>query len=151
MSTTPAEKWKWFGNAGHFICGSRCRFHLTTVVGPWLVSTVGQYLPDEGSREIVAQSRHVKLEGRGDAREADYMKKIGYEEIGIDRTFETMVFLAGKPCVVKKCCCGLPALVHPELDSSAYNEAGIATKGHYAMCRKWARRDRVWLRTHRQD
>ena len=47
-------------------------------------------------REIYAKSREVKLEGVGDVRDADYIKKVGYEEIGDGRKYETMVFKARK-------------------------------------------------------
>lgn len=38
--------WRWFGYAGHFCGGGKCRFHLSTLVGTVLVSTVGDYTPD---------------------------------------------------------------------------------------------------------
>jgi hypothetical protein len=47
---------RWFGHAGHFICAEWCRFHLCTQVGPYLISTVGEYVPDAPVREILAQS-----------------------------------------------------------------------------------------------
>lgn len=135
----PPAEWRWFGNAAHFIGGHMCRFHMATLVGPWIVSTVGQYWPEESVRNIIANSRGVTLEGKGDARAADYMEKVGYEEIGHERTFETMVFRAGAPCAEPDCGCGMPRLDPPsELDSGYYNDAGAATRGHYALCEKWA-------------
>lgn len=138
MKKIPVEDWAWYGNAGHFICGAYCRFHLCTKVGNYLVSTVGQYFPDSQVRELLASSRSIDLKGRGDAREADYMEKVGYQEIGWDRTFETMVFLAGKICAEKGCACGLPTIEGSELDFAGYNEAGAAAAGHLRLCRKWA-------------
>jgi len=38
----PESKWKWFGDAGHFICSQWCQFHLCTLVGKYLISTVGK-------------------------------------------------------------------------------------------------------------
>ena len=137
--TTREQNWQWFGNAGHLIVGHDCRFHLCTKVGKYLVSTVGQYWPSDGVREIIAQSRGVTLGGRGDARRADYMKKIGYEEIGSGRTFETFVFKAGPPCIVKDCNCGQPSIDGSELDTAGYNNAGDATRGHLRICKKWAK------------
>lgn len=134
----PNDKWKWFGHAGHFICGQWCRYHLVTQIGPWLISTVGEYVPDEGSREILAECRGIVLEGKGDARLADYMKKIGFEDIGMDRKYETMVFKAGPACVSETCGCGLPSICGSELDFRGYNVAGDAAKGHMALCLKWA-------------
>ena len=135
----PISEWKWFGNAGHFICAHWCRFHLCTLIGEHLVSTVGQYVPDEGCREIHCHVRGIELVGRGDERLADYMRKVGFQEIGCGRTYETMVFkTTGEFCVTPQCGCGLPMIDSSELDSMAYNNAGDATKGHYAMCEKVA-------------
>ena len=131
--------WEWFGNAGHFIASSDCRFHLCTLIGEYLVSTVGEYLPDSEVREIMASSRGITLTGRGDARRANWMQKIGYETIGLDRKYETMVFrVSGKRCEVPDCGCGLPVVEEwGELDMNGYNDAGSATRGHYEMCRRW--------------
>ena len=129
------DKWVWMPHAGHLIVGHDCRFHLNTWVGNFIVSTVGEYWPDEPIREINAQSRGVVLVGRGDERRADYMKKIGYEEIGCNRKYETMVFPAMKS---SDACCPYTAKSWSELDTSGYNTADDAMRGHYKMCRKWA-------------
>jgi hypothetical protein len=130
------ETWQWFGNAGHFICAQWCRFHLCTKVGDYLVSTVGEYVPDEGAREIHAQVRGIELEGRGDARLADYMKKVGFQEIGFRRTYETMIFRAGAPCTRPDCNCGLPEINGSKLWMDGYTTAGDATLGHMAACER---------------
>lgn len=139
MSTEPTgNAEKWFGSPGHFICSFDCRFHMCTLVGDYLVSTVGQLFPDSTVREILAKSRGVELKGIGDARKADYMAKIGFDEIGYGRKYETMVFKAGKPCDAKGCGCGLPALADGvELDSAIANDAKTATANHYELLRKW--------------
>ena len=140
MRTITPDKWKWFGNAGHFICARDCRFHLCTKIGKYLVSTVGQYFPDEPVREIEASSRGITLEGKGDARRFDYMQKVGYTEIGYNRLFETMVFKFDGICREKGCECGLPTIIPTELDYGSYNETDAATKGHLRLCKKWARK-----------
>jgi len=61
--STSKGKWIWMPHAGHLIVSSDCRFHLNTYVGGYIVSTVGEYFPDEGVREIFAESRGVNLEG----------------------------------------------------------------------------------------
>lgn len=141
MTTTE----RWFGHAAHFICGQWCRFHLATQVGPWLVSTVGELWPERGTREIHAQvhdpawmaaNGHLK----GDNFDAAYMKHFGYDTIGCDRKYETMVFLAGKPCKSRGCGCGLPAISGSELDFAGYNTAKAATEGHRKMVAKWRRK-----------
>ena len=133
--------WKWFGHAGHLIVGQWCRFHLCTLVGKYLVSTVGEYVPDEGVREITARCRGITLEGHGDARLADYMKKIGFEEIGAGRKYETMVFLAGQPCEAKDCHCGLPEISGDELAWRGYNDAGSTAKGHLELCKEYSAKE----------
>jgi hypothetical protein len=133
------DAWRWFGSAAHFICGSDCRFHMATLIGEYVVSTVGEYLPDSEVREILAQSRGVALEGRGDYRRADWMKKVGFEEIGYQRKYETMVFKwTGAVCEAEGCLCGLPSVDPSELDMEGYNTAGDAARGHLALCEKWA-------------
>jgi hypothetical protein len=136
------KDWKWFGNAGHFICGDKCQFHLTTLVGKYLVSTVGQYWPERGSREIHAEIYdprwHVENKHLlGDDYDFAYMKRFGFENIGCDRTFETMVFKAGKPCESKDCGCGQPSISGSELDFEAYKNSGDAATGHMKLCKKW--------------
>lgn len=136
---TPEAEWRWFGCAGHLIVARWCQFHLCTQVGEFLVSTVGEYVPDETVREILASTRGVVLEGQGDARLADYMRKLGYEQIGYGRTYETLVFrTTGDVCHAPDCACGLPTVDYRELDGRGYTSAGAATLGHLDVCRQFA-------------
>jgi hypothetical protein len=135
----PKSKWRWYGNAGHLIVGSDCRFHLCTEIAEYLVSTVGEYLPDSEVCDFLANSRGKPLEGRGDDRRYDWMKKFGYEEIGYGRKYETMVFKTKGRCESKDCGCGLPTIIPSELLSDTYNRADDATRGHHAMCDRVAR------------
>jgi hypothetical protein len=135
----PVSEWKWFGDAGHFICAQWCQFHLCTLIGDALVSTVGKYFPDDNVREILSKSRGVILQGMGDERRYDYMKKIGYEDIGYERKYETMVFkVSGKICSAKDCDCGMPEIIPSETGFDGYNTARDAANGHMEMCRKVA-------------
>lgn len=139
------KSWKWFGNAGHFICGQWCRFHLCTVVGGYLVSTVGQYWPERRVREIHAECQDrawFMANGMllGDKFDSVYFDRFGYQTLGLDRTFETMVFKAGEICKTVGCACGMPSMDGSEIDFLGYNDAKSATDGHMKMCRKWARR-----------
>jgi hypothetical protein len=110
-------------------------------VGHYLVSTLGEYVPDEQVREILANCRNLHLEGVGDARLYDWLNKAGYEEIGMDRVYESMVFPAGKPCHARGCGCGLPEILHPDVDFAGYLTPAAATLGHYALCEKWEHMD----------
>jgi len=137
----PVEKWRWYGHAGHLIVADWCRFHLCTEIGNYLVSTVGEYVPDEGVREIIAKNRGVTLAGKGNNRRADFLKKVGFVEIGANRLYETYVFLVNpdKRCQVEGCKCGMPEfLKYHEIDGAGYNIAGDATRGHMDMCRRVA-------------
>jgi hypothetical protein len=122
----PEADWKWFGLAGHFICGRWCRFHLCTQVGDFLVSTVGMYVHP--------------MNGKGHERaEAEWLaKNPNGAEIGYQRFYETMVFKAGKPCTADGCGCGQPGLDSGELDGDGYNDVKAATIGHRMMCLKVA-------------
>ena len=112
------SKWQWFGSAGDFICGSRCQFHLCTLVGQHLVSTVG---------ELRLKQTDDEFEPLGAG--------------GKNSLYETMVFKTdGTVCDSDECSCGLPSIITSELDSQRYAKAGDAAKGHYKFCRKWAKR-----------
>lgn len=131
------KKWIWMPHPGHFICSSSCRFKLNTYVGKYIVSTVGEYFPDSEVRKIFAASRGIAVVGMGDAWDSDYLKKIGYEEIGCGRKYETMVFRSRKS---KHKCCPYETLNGRELDFLGYNTAEDATKGHMKLCEKWSRK-----------
>lgn len=135
------KEWVWMPHAAHLIVGRDCRFHLATVVNGYLISTVGEYLPDSQVREIMAQSRKVSLEGKGDERLADFMRKVGYEEIGFGRKYETMVFRSSRR-PDKSSCCPYTAADWSEIDFEGYNKPEDAYSGHLKMCRKWNRRKR---------
>ena len=136
--------WEWFGHAGHLIVGQDCRFHLCTLVGRYLVSTVGEYLPDSNVRETLAGCRGITLEGQGDARRADWMRKVGWEQVGCDRKYETMVFEVTKArCRTATCGCGMPEVKSwSEVDFHGCNNAGEAWRAHLRLCKKWARKRR---------
>ena len=124
----PIETWKWLGNPAHFICGRWCRFHLATLIGPWLVSTVGAFV-------------HPRNSGGSEKTEDEWLAaNAPGENIGYQRKFETMVFRAGKRCEAKGCDCGLPTLGGDgiELGCIGANTAGDATKAHMQLCLEWA-------------
>lgn len=133
--------WVWMPHAGHLIVSRDCQFHLTTCVGDFIVSTVGEYLPDETVREFHADARNIKLEGRGDARLADFMRKCGYVEVGYNRTYETMVFPAKKMNHIGDECCPWRMADATELEMNGYNDPGEAYHGHLALCEKWSKKE----------
>lgn len=136
MNGLPKSEWVWMGHAAHFILSHQCRFHLATYVGGYLVSTVGEYVPAEGVREMLANSRGKPLEGRGDAREADWFKKFGFEEVGFNRKYETYVFNAGPSNDCPSC--PFRPTDYSEVDGLGSNDSGEAYQNHLAMCEKWA-------------
>lgn len=131
------DKWVWMPHAGHFICGSDCRFRLNTYVGGYIVSTIGELLPDSGSWDIYANAKGITLEGRGDARRADFLKRVGWVEVGCDRTYETMVFKAAK---AQDKCCPYRMVTGAEMDFAGYDNPGDALKGHMKLCAKWSKK-----------
>lgn len=122
------KDWKWYGTAAHFICGHYCRFHLATLVGDTLVSTVGQMVPP------------YEIQG-GDLTEDKWLaENPNGKEIGLNRFYETMTFKAGKPCRTDGCNCGLPLTDGESIDFTGYNYSADATRGHYEMCMRVAER-----------
>jgi hypothetical protein len=135
--------WKWFGHAGHLCVGQWCRYHLCTLVGEYLISTVGEYWPERPVREIHASVHDPKWlaenkHRRGDDFDHAYMQRFGFENIGCDRKYETFVFKAGSPCKDKDCNCGLPSIDGSELDTLAANDADTAGRNHMELCEKYA-------------
>lgn len=111
MSMQSEAGWKWYGHAGHHICGGRCQFHLCTNIGDErLISTIGKFVPDplKGPDKI--------------------------DTVGSGRKYETYVFEIdgddenGDPNILSL----------TELDAASYNDSLEAEKGHYAMCHKIA-------------
>jgi hypothetical protein len=120
MRAVPQDKWEWFGTPGHFFDAHNCRFHMTTRVGLWLISTVGEYYP-----------------------KSDPNLPFPGENIGYDRKYETAVFRAGRPCSSSRCHkCNLPVNDGCELEMLPANTAGDANRNHAALCKKWARKDK---------
>jgi hypothetical protein len=135
------DKWIWMGHAGHFILGDRCKFHLNTYVGGFIVSTVGELWNERSVREIhakvfdkrwFADNSHLL----GDAFDFAYMKRFGYEQVGCDRLYETRVFKA-KPSQIK--CCPYEIIVSKQVDFEGYNAAEDAYQGHLRLCKKWSK------------
>lgn len=136
------SKWIWMPHAGHCIIGHMCRFHLTTKVGKYIISTIGEWWPERSSREITASIKDKKWHEKnkhlfGDEYDFAYFKKFGYSEIGCDRIYETMVFKAKKN---KEDCCPYIIANGFDLDFKGYNDAKSAFKGHMRMCNKWAKK-----------
>ena len=130
------NNWVWMPHAGHFICGSKCQFHLNTYVNGYIVSTVGELWPERASREIHAEiydpewyRENNKL--RGDYFDNAYMKRFGFENIGCDRKYETMVFKAKRS---EYGCCPYIIASGGELAFRGYNKPEDAYEGHRDMC-----------------
>lgn len=107
----PEKDWQWFGHPGHFIGGDACRFHLTTQVGGFLVSTVGEYRPHS------------------------YTGKV--QEVGAGYLYETLVFSLGQHSLCS--CCEKPEPNSwAEIDSLCCNDSITARRNHLMLCRKYA-------------
>lgn len=115
-----ADRWQWFGMAGHLIVANYCQHHLCTRVGRYLISTVGNYYPDGKPNGL----------------------KTGRDMVGCDRYFETFVFDLGKKPGQCDCGCGLPTPQGgmSDIDALPANDEPTADKNHIKLCRKYARR-----------
>lgn len=133
------KKETWMPHAGHFICSSHCRFKLNTHVNGYIISTVGEYVPDSQVRRIHREVHGWDLTLKGDAEEYDYIQKTGGvegygDEIGCDRKYETMVFVAQKS---KRKCCPYEMKSPSNIDFAGYMKAEEAYKGHMKMVKKY--------------
>jgi len=129
------DGWIWIPHPAHLCVSEMCRFILATYVNGYIISTVGEYVPPEGVMRIFASIRNIKLDGIGEKLEQDYLNKIGFEEIGVDTFYETMVFNAkeSEECIA----CPFVQADGNDLDCERYNDAKTAFIGHYKMCMKW--------------
>jgi hypothetical protein len=100
------------GFAGHLIVAPDCRFHLTTEVGPYLVSTVGAYAQPGKKAEKWA-------------------------DVGCGRKFETFVFNLGGPCDCGEDCGSRQVSDWSEIDSEGTNTPAAAQAAHEAMVAKY--------------
>lgn len=107
----------------------------------------GRWTPLRSER---AQRIHVQIHDpswyaqhaavRGDRWEHEYLKQFGFEDIGADRKYETMVFAAMPG---ERACCLYEMRVPEDVDFMPYNDPGEATAGHMEMCKKWCVRNEV--------
>lgn len=123
--------WVWMPHPGHFICARDCKFFLNTYVNGYIVSTVGEYWPDRETRKILAKCEGKNIKGIGEDWDANYFKAFGYEKIGFNRTYETMVFKAESS---GEGCCPYRMISGEELECKGYNDPTEAYKGHLETC-----------------
>jgi hypothetical protein len=153
--------WIWMPHASHLCVAHKCRFHLNTYVNGYIVSTVGEYFPEEEVRRIFLKNRIVFpklkiditgkiqtdhlvtneqvqeiLSLKGDYFDAAYLRFFGFEDLGLNRKYETMVFRASKRDDPTAQCCPWEA-TGDCLESAGYNEPKNAFDGHMRFCEKW--------------
>lgn len=105
----PRSKWKWFGMPLHFVCAKDCLWHKATLIGDYVVSSVG----------------HMK----------DPLSDNPEYEIGHNRKYETMVFKADDT----KEGCSCPDIIPTELWAEGSNEHSVADQIHDKICLRVAR------------
>lgn len=122
------DKWIWHGMAGHYILSDRCLFHLQTIIGKYVVTTVGDLhdIYPGGVAEVAKDSGFEHL-------------PCGAREIGYKIFYETMVFelAEAKKFDGRRQKKG-KRKSWAELDFSGYQTEDEAHRGHMLMCEKWA-------------
>lgn len=136
------ENWIWQPHPGHFCLSDRCKFHLNTYVGGYIVSTVGELWNDREVRRIHARIHNPEWHELNDHRKGDdydnaYFKQFGYEDIGYERKYETMVFKSKKMEESECGACKYRIIVSKDVDYDAYNSPEEAYAGHMKLCKKW--------------
>jgi hypothetical protein len=115
---------------------------MNTYVGGYIISTVGEYVPDSQVRMIHRQVHGWPMDLKGDDEEADFLRRTkGGEDIGCGRKFETMVFKAKLFKIKKgsKTCCPYRQVSGGSVDCVGYNRPEEAFEGHMKLCEKWSR------------
>ena len=120
------SEWIWMPHPAHLIVSRWCRFHMATMVGQYIVSTVGEYV----------HPRHAKGSESGEAK---WLKKNWPgEDVGYGRKYETMVFPAGQR--VEGRCCQYEPSSWLELESRGYQTSEDAFAGHMELCEQWSKK-----------
>lgn len=139
------KDWQWLGHPAHFCAAEDCRFHMTTIVGCVVVSTVGDYRSKMdfimGTRPDGDPDRTWWEEHKKRARELGMRHSSGAECIGYLRFYETMVFRVEGFCEDPDCDCGhLPNISGHCLDDGfeGYQTALDAQIGPVEMCERFA-------------
>lgn len=109
----PISGWHWIGYAAHFSGSRRCQFHLSTIVGKYVVSTIGEYYP-------IGATKPECLGNEGELYETQVFKYDGFCECG----------------------CGIPSIIPMELTSRRYSLPSQANAGHMKLCQVYARKDK---------
>ena len=135
------QNWIWMPHPAHLCVSHMCRFHLSTYVGKYIVSTVGEYSPPRSVKEITARIKDLDWHEKnnhlkGEEYEYAYLRKFGFDEIGMSRTYETMVFKAVKS--LHSCCPYIPES-GSEVDFKGYKNSQDAYAGHLKLCKKWSK------------
>lgn len=135
------SRWVWMPHAGHFILGDKCRFHLNTYVGKYIVSTVGELWNDEQVRRIHASIHNPEWYSenkdlKGDYFDNAYFKEFGFEALGLRHKYESMVFRARKS---SNKCCPYEIIVEKNYDEQRYDTDEEAMAGHMKLCNKWSK------------
>lgn len=148
-------------HAGHLCVGHMCRFHLNTYVNGYIISTVGELWPGSDVCRIFVESRrkfprlviddHGKvveekiltdeeteklLALKGDYFDHAYLRIFGYEDLGLNRKYETMVSAAEKQDEEHAKCCPWRA-AGSSLVMDGYNDPICAYEGHLALCEEY--------------
>lgn len=125
VHAVPISKWIWLGYPQHFCAAKDCRFHMATIVGKYVISTVGDYHPPR-----VVQGD----EGPDRMQPTEKPETIG---AGPDSFYETFVFRCDG---LGQCGCCAAITSMDVLDGPRTATAVEAQKCHMEMCRKYARR-----------
>lgn len=140
------DNWIWMPHPAHFICSDKCKFFLSTKVGKYIISTVGEFWPERVSREIHAEIRDLAWHKKnnsliGDEYDREYFDRFGYEEISCGRKYETMVFLS-KKTTKEYGCEACPFIIESgeNIDMDGYNKPEEAYRGHIKMCTKYSKK-----------
>lgn len=108
--------WEQLPHPGHLCVGKMCQFRLATIVGAFLVSTVGEYFP-KGQKEMEMIGGYI---------DGDSFKPF----------YETMVFRCG----AERHDCGCPSNVdYSEIECLRCETDKEALKQHRELCEKYSR------------
>jgi hypothetical protein len=137
------EDWIWMAHPGHYRWADFCRFRLCTYVGNYIVSSVGEYLPNFTEDNLDKVNMIDSLIGLAKIRKeySDDDSDIpgnSYEKlVGSSYLYETIVFKSLENTSECKCCIAI--CDDEEIEKNEYNTQELAFAGHYELCEKYCK------------
>lgn len=135
------ENWTWMPHVDSII-GDDCQFRLCTYVNGYLITTIGEYLPERNILKSIHPLDNKLQTLKGDEFDRYFLSKYGYEKIAMGHLYQTQVFIAQKRVEEEDQCCTHHRVKGEYcIESNGYAYAVSATVGHMNLCLEYDKKE----------